>query len=217
MSVLSIFLVAVAAILLAAVLLAAAAFVTPIVLVVDSAKGWMRVRWMLALEYRRPLPGTAGEARFSIFGAPVRIPARKPKTMAPTVRAPLPRRRSERRPLGRFFWRCLRNSAIRRALANQSLRLGKALLRSAVLTRWRASVSMPDPASSGMLVGGLAASGWSRKSRIQVNFQGENNLYFEIRLYPHRLVKAGLSFLACLPYRALFREWRARAPAATPT
>ncbi|HEV2387821.1 MAG TPA: hypothetical protein VGS20_11265 [Candidatus Acidoferrales bacterium] len=203
-----------------AVLLAAAALLSPVVLILDSACREIRVCWLLALEYRRPLPGIRGEPRLLVAGKPIHLRMRKPKPPAPAAaasRPPLeppldfardePRRKHPR--LNRFFMRCLRNSTIRRALARQSVRLVKATLRSAALTRWRASVSLPDPAASGMLAGGLAAAGWGGQARVRVNFQGENSLFFEIRLYPHRLVKAALLFLARLPYRVMFREWRA--------
>jgi hypothetical protein len=197
--------------------LAVAALFSPVVVTVDSGNGQVRVRWLTMLEFLSPLPGTAGEARLSVAGRPFRVPLRKKgskiaagrtEVSAPR-RAPVRKTTRTRRPLGRFFWRCLSDPAIRRALARQLARLWRQLLRSAALTGWRTSVSLPDPAMNGMLAGALAQYGWGRRLGILVNFSGQNSAVLELRLRPHRVAKAFLFFLSGLPYRAMVREWRA--------
>ena len=103
---------------------------------------------------------------------------------------------------------CLADSTIRRALARQLARLARRIFRSVRLARLESDVSLPDPALNGMLAGALAASnrGWQG---LRVNFVGENSLFFELRFHPHRVFKAFLFFLPGLPYRAVFRQWRA--------
>jgi hypothetical protein len=220
MSLFTIVLVALGVLLSLAVLLAAAGLFTPVVLAVDSKSREVRVRWLAVLEYRRPLPGAEGATHLSFAGKRVPLRVRAPKEekkreKGATGAPPKPwRERAARR---RFFSRCLRDSAVRRILIKQGVNLCKGIPRSVEFTRWRACVSLPDPAFTGMLAG-LTQFGWGRRSGIQVNFIGESSLYVEARLHPHRLVKPLLSFAASLPYRAMLRKWRAssvKAPAQT--
>jgi hypothetical protein len=211
MSFLTVVLVILAAVVFLALLVFAFAVFSPVVLVVDTAGGQVRLRWLLAFEYRRPLPGTEGETRLSLAGITLRIPKRKPKPKRERAKRPARRKRAAR---GRFLVRCLRDPALRRTLANQVAALVKRILRSADFTRWHADVSLPDPATTGMLYG-FTQFGWGRRMGIDANFTGENNFFLEIRLRPHRIVKAVLFFLTGLPYRAMFRAWRA-APASAP-
>ena len=83
------------------------------------------------------------------------------------------------------------------------------------MNRLSSDISLPDPALNGMLAGALAASNWGggERRKIQVNFTGENSLFFEFRFHPHRVIKALLLCLPGLPYRAVFKQWRAFAAA----
>ena len=191
----------------------AVALFTPVVLVVDSARAQLRVRWILGLEYQHPLPGAAGTARFALAGKTIRLRSRKPRPKpkrpnpAPQTEHPAPRR-SPSATGGRFFYRCLREAGIRRVIFRQGATLAKGIYHTADLTRWRANISLPDPASTGMLAG-LTQFGWGRRLGIATNFTGENSLFLEIRFHPWRIVKPVLGFLIGLPYRAIFRLWRA--------
>jgi len=205
MSLFTIVLIAFAAIVLLALAMASIAIFSPVVLVVDSAGRQVRVRWLFGLEYLRPLPGSEGETRLSFAGKALRRPERKPKRPKPT---PAVRPKRGRAAPTRFLVRCLRDPSLRRTLARQVARLVKRIFRSADITRWRAGVSLPDPAATGMLYG-FTQFGWGRRAGVEANFTGENNFFLEIRLRPHRIVKAVLSFLTGLPYRAMFRAWRA--------
>ena len=209
---LTIVLIFLALIVFLSLVVAAIAIFSPVVLVVDSAGGEVRVRWLVALEYWRPLPGTEGEARLSFAGFALRLPERKAKKEKRKSAERPHRRRAA--PM-RFLVRCLRDPGVRRTLARQVSNLIKRILRSADLTRWRASISLPDPAVTGMLYG-LAQLGWGRRMGIEANFIGENSFFLEIRLRPHRIVKAVLFFLTGLPYRAMFRAWRAASSAPAP-
>ncbi len=212
MSALGAVLVALAAIAGAALLAAAAALFSPIVVTVDSARSQLRVRWLFGMEFRRPLRGGEGETKLTIAGKRVPIRARKAKPKRKKPAAPRERRRGAP---GTFFYRCLRNATIRRRLLRQLARLRRGIFRSAGMTRRRVRVSLPDPAMTGMLYG-FSQFAWFRRTGIEPNFTGANGVFLEIRLRPYRIVKAVLSFLTGLPYRAMFREWRStavRAPA----
>ena len=199
------------------VFLLAAVVFSPVVIAVDSRNRQVRIRWLLALEFQMPLPGAAGRKYVSIFRKPFPIreqPAaaetagakkEKPAKPASAVR----KSRTKRRTTGRFLARCLRDSNIRRALARQLSLLLRRIFRSASLTRSDVDISLPDPALNGMLAGALAASNPGCRPGTRVNFMGENSLFLELRLYPHRVFKAFLFFLPGLPYRAVFRQWRA--------
>jgi hypothetical protein len=209
MGILTIVLIFLALVVFLALGVAAVAIFSPVVLVVDSAGGVVRFRWLIALEYWRPLPWAEGEARLSFAGFALRLPERKAKPKRERVE------RSKRRGAAptRFLARCLRDPRLRRTLAKQVSSLIKRIFRSADVTRWRANVSLPDPATTGMLYG-FTQYGWGQRMGIEANFTGENNFFLEIRLRPHRIVKAVIYFLTGLPYRAMFRAWRiASAPA----
>jgi hypothetical protein len=210
MSFLTILLVILAVVVGVALIVAVVALFSPVVLEVDSARAQMRVRWLLAMEYRRPLPGTKGEARFSFAGKRIKTRPRKPKAKRKKVLSPREaevraRRRAAR---GRFFGRCLRDSAIRRKLLRQLARLRRGVFRSVQMTRRRVRISLPDPATTGMLYG-FTQFARGRLAAFQPNFTGENSVLLEIRLRPYRILRAVFSFLTGLPYRAMFREWRA--------
>jgi hypothetical protein len=190
-----------------AVVLAAIAIFSPVVLIVDSAGGEVRLRWLVALEYWRPLPWAEGEARISFAGKALRFRERKAKKEE-RERAERPPRRRRRATPARFLARCLRDPGLRQTLARQVSNLLSRILRSANVTRWRANVSLPDPATTGMLYG-FTQFGWGQRMGIEANFTGENSFFLEIRLRPHRIVKAVIFFLTGLPYRAMFRAWRA--------
>lgn len=213
MSVLAIVLIILAAMVCVALAVAVSLLYSPVVLVVDPARVQVQVRWLLGIEYQRPLPGAEGEARLSIAGHRLRLRPRKPRRKRAKLAARRARRRRAAR--GRFFYRCLRNGAIRRKLFRQLGRLRRGVFRSVEMTRRRVRISLPDPAMTGMLYG-LTQFGWTRWAGIEADFTGENSIFLEIRLRPHRIVKPVLSFLTGLPYRAMFKEWRAssaRAPA----
>lgn len=187
---------------------------SPVVVTVDSRSRQLRVRWLAILEYLRPLPGTSGEVCFYFLRRPVshRVPTKR-AAEAEKPPAKVRERRKKRRARGEFFMRCLGDSAIRHTLAQQLWKLIKRVGGSVALSRSASDISLPDPALNGMLAGALAASPWGQQSGIRVNFAGENSLFLELRLHPHRLLKAFLLFASGLPYRAMFRKWRAASAA----
>lgn len=182
---------------------------SPVVLTLDSCNRQVQVRWLAMLEYWRPLPGTSGESCVYFFRKPMRLWAQRP-AKEPRKRAAQGQwRRRRQSAWGKFFLQCLGDSAVRSSLAQQLWKLGKGVSRSVVLARASSEISLPDPALNGMLAGAIAQSSWSRRSGIRVNFRGENSLFLEVRIHPHRAFKALLCFLLALPYRAMFRQWRA--------
>lgn len=186
---------------------------SPVVIEVDSRKRQLRIRWLLALEFQMPLPGTTGRKYLAVFHKPFPVRERQPgaaKKEKPAGAADAVQKAgSRRRATVQFFARCLGDSGIRGALARKLSLLLRRIFRSADLKGPACDVSLPDPALNGMLAGALAASNYGRRQRMRVNFEGENNLLLELRLHPHRVFKAVLFFLPGLPYRALFRQWRA--------
>lgn len=189
---------------------------SPVVITVDSAKRRLRVRWLVALEYLRPLPGASGDAGLYVFRKPVSLGPRPSGQASPAGQeSKPPKPRKKRRSTGQFFLRCLGDAGIRRALARQLWKFAKGASRSLVLARARGSVSLPDPAANGMLAGVLAASPWGRRLGMQVNFRDENSLFIEVRFHPHRVFKAFLFSLPGLPYWAMLKQWRAIAAART--
>lgn len=182
---------------------------SPVIVSIDSRNRQVRLRWLYVLELHTPLPWVAGEKRLFVFRKPVPLRVRQPsgKPARPAEAAPPSSRK--RRALGRFFMRCLADSSIRRTLACQVAKLIRRVRGSVALSRAESSVSLPDPALNGMLAGALAASRWARRSGIRVNFTGENRVFIELRFHPHRVLKAFLFFLPGLPFRAMFRVWRA--------
>jgi|SRR5579875_2797059 len=199
-----------------AVLLLAIVVFSPVVIAFDSRARSLRLRWLFALEFHVPLPGSQSPKALYIFRKPVALRERASaagpagiieKAPVPAAEAPAP---SKRRKLhGQFLMRCLGNAAIRRAVAQQLSKLFKRLSGSIRLTRTIGSLSLPDPALNGMMAGVLAASGWSQRLGLRVNFSGENSVFIELRFHPHRVLKGFLFFLPGLPYRAMFRQWRA--------
>lgn len=182
---------------------------SPVVVTVDSRDRLLRVRWLSILEYLRPLPGTSGEAGLRVFQKWVPQPGRKAAEKPPKPAEAVRKRHRKRRSRGEFFMRCLGDSDIRRTLAQQLWKLLKRVSGSVALSRSANEISLPDPAMNGMLAGALAASEWGRQSGIRVSFTGENSLFLELRFHPHRVFRAFLLFISGLPYRAIFRQWRA--------
>jgi hypothetical protein len=187
---------------------------TPVVVLVDSRSCDVKVSWSFLLSYESQLPGaeTGQESELSIAGVPV--PLSRPKREAPPKRknklgpGPTEARKGRRKP-GRFTWNCLLEANIRSALVRRFRRLPVALSDAVEVTRLHCEVSLPDPALNGMLWGALAAVDTGSRTLLQCNFMGSNEVRTEVRLYPHRLVKAGLFFFLRLPYRALLQQWRA--------
>lgn len=196
------------------ILLLAIVMFSPVVIAVDSRDRQVRIRWLSALEFQMPLPGTSGQKCLTVFHRPFPIHERQPAAEAKEEKSArtasaVRKARGKRRATGRFFMHCLGDSGIRRALARQLSLLLRRIFRSVQLSGSASDVSLPDPALNGMLAGVLAASNRGRRSGTRVNFTGENNLALELRLHPHRVFKAFLFFLPGLPYRAMFRQWRA--------
>ncbi|HKT10283.1 MAG TPA: hypothetical protein VJW77_00520 [Terriglobia bacterium] len=199
------------AICVAAFLLAVVVF-SPVVIAVDSREQQLRVRWLLTLEFQIPLPWTEGRKFFKAFGKPFLIPEKQAaatKKEKPAGTGVTVQKFGKRRSAGRFFVRCLGDSGIRRALARQLSVLLRRIFSSVDLRGLASDVSLPDPALNGLLAGALAVTNPGRRQAIRVNFKGENSLLLELRFHPHRIFKAFLYFLPGLPYRAVFRQWRA--------
>jgi len=190
---------------------------SPVVVTVDSRSRQVRVHWLFVLEFQMPLPGTAGQKCFTIFRTTVPIRERQPAAEAAGVKEEKPAKaaarahkpRKKRRSRGEFLMRCLGDSAIRSTLAQQIWKLLNRVCGSVAFSGSASDISLPDPALNGMLAGALAASEWGQRSGVRVNFVGENSLFLEVRFLPHRVFKAVLLFVSGLPYRAMFREWRA--------
>lgn len=205
-------------VLCAIVVLLAVVVFSPVVIAVDSRNRQVRVRWLFVMELEAPLPWMPGRKRFTLFHRP--IPLRERPTSGPPVEAKAepsgkPTHRKRKRAMGRFFVRCLGDSRIRQTLARQVANFIRRVWGSVRMSRLDSDISLPDPALNGMLAGALAASNWGggEKRRLQVNFMGENSLFLELRFRPHRIFKAFLLCLPGLPYRAVFRQWRAFAAA----
>lgn len=192
---------------------------SPVVVTLDSQSRQLRVRWLAVLEYLRPLPGTSGETRLYVLRRQVsqrsREPLEKPAEERAKPAAKASKTRKKRRARVDFFMRCLGDYAIRHTLAQQLWKLVKRVCGSVALSLSASDISLPDPALNGMLAGTLAASEWGRRSGVRVNFTGENSLFLELRFHPHRVFKAVLLFVSALPYRAMFKEWRAVSAART--
>ena len=180
---------------------------------VDTGRGSVRIGWSPLLAYTRPLPGTAGTSRLAVAGIPISLPRRKRqavrkekgKSSAEAVEA----RRKRQRKQARLLWNCLLEDDVRSALMRQFAQLPRRLWDAVEVIRWHSNVSLSDPALNGMLWGALAAVHWGPQSRVECNFVGRNEVRTEVRLYPHRAAKACLLFFLRLPYRAVFRQWRA--------
>jgi len=185
---------------------------TPVVVSVDSRRRRARVRWSFLLCYVRPFPGAETGQKLSVAGISVPLP--RPKREAPPkTKEKLGPGRIEaskrRRKAGRFIRNCLLEGNIRSALMRRFRRLPIAFWGAVEVSRLHYEVSLPDPALNGMLWGGLATVDAASPAWLQCNFMGRNEVQTEVRLYPHRLVKAVLSFCLQLPHRALLKQWRA--------
>jgi hypothetical protein len=107
------------------------------------------------------------------------------------------------------MWNCLLDGNIRSALLRCFRRLPIALWDAVDVSRLHCEVSLPDPALNGMLWGALASVDAASRTWLHCNFMSKNEVLTEVRIYPHRLVKAGLVFFLQLPYRALLKQWGA--------
>lgn len=181
-----------------------------IAITLDTGRRHIRVRWFAFIDFCQPLPGSQEGASLRVLGR--RLSFQRFRRKASSGKLKKTSDESRRTPV--FFRRAFADSAIRRTVASQVARLLRSGLRSFSITQCAANVSAPDPAYNGMFTGVLAATGAQRACGMRVNFHGENNLTFEVSLYPHRLARSFVGFLAGLPYRALFRVWRSvpRAP-----
>jgi hypothetical protein len=185
---------------------------TPVVVFVDSRRRDVKVRWSFLLSYVRPFPGAETSRELSVAGISVPLP--RPKRGAPPKRKGKAgsgriEARKRRRKTARFIWNCLLDGNIRSALVRRFRRLPAALWDAVEVSRFHCEVSLPDPALNGMLWGVLAPVDAASRTWFQCNFMGRNEVRTEVRLYPHRLVKAVLFFFLQLPYRALLKQWRA--------
>jgi hypothetical protein len=191
------------------VFLLAIVLFSPVVIALDSRNRQVTLRWLYFLEFQLPLPGSAGQRILSLFRKAIPIRKRKPAAPPAPAEAEVPKPRDNRRVIRRFFTRCLADSTIRRTLARQVAKLIRRAAGSINVARAESDVSLPDPALNGMLAGAVSAigGGWARGLRI--NFRDENNLFIELRFHPFRVFNAFLFFLPGLPYRAMFKVWRA--------
>lgn len=199
----SILFVVVGAVVTVTLLLIGAALFSPLVFTVDSMNWQVRVRWLAAVEYWRPLPGGRGETGMSVGGKAFALPAGRRKRKRIQMGTG-----GKKAMMGRFARRCFGNSSIRPVLAAKARELARGMLRSVSVTCRQICVSLPDPAMTGMLAGWLAQWGGHEEPSYRINFTGENGVLLVGRFYPHRVIKVLLFFLAGLPYRALYREWR---------
>jgi len=185
---------------------------TPVVVSVDSRRRRARVRWSFLLCYVRPFPGAETGQKLSVAG--ILVPLPRPKREAPpkTKEKFGPGRieaQKHRHKTARLMRNCLLDGNIRSALMRRFRRLPSALWGAVEVSRLHCELSLPDPALNGMLWGGLATVDAASPAWLQCNFMGRNEVQTEVRLYPHRLVKAVLSFCLQLPHRALLKQWRA--------
>jgi hypothetical protein len=178
---------------------------SPVSIVVDSRARQLRVRWLGLVEYRQPLPGSQDVKSFTVAGRPVRG---NPSRVSKPSRSSGPRTTKNQR-VTRFIRRSLADSVIRQTIARQIARFAQGALRSFSVKRCLSSISLPDPAWNGILTGMLSATNFGRACGVQVNFRGNNELLFELSFYPYRLARTALLFSTGLPYRAMFRAWRA--------
>jgi hypothetical protein len=185
---------------------------TPVVVLVDSRSRDVKVRWSFLLSYVRPFPGAETHQELSVAGMPVPLPRPK-RAASPSIKNRPEAGRVEARKgghnAGKFIWNCLLDGDIRSRLAQRFRRLPVDLWDAVEVRRLHCHVSLPDPALNGMLWGALSAAGPASPAWLRCNFMGRNEVQTEVRLYPHLVLKAILSFFLQLPYWALLRQWRA--------
>ncbi|MBI4459543.1 MAG: hypothetical protein HY648_05745 [Acidobacteria bacterium] len=180
----------------------------PISLVFDSRTLQLQLRW-IGFDYRYFLRPAGKPSSFHLFGMRLPLPQRERKARQRKPRpAPSARKKASRLP-ARFLWRLAANSNIRSRILAQLFRLARGLRRGIVVHRFRSEISLPDPAATGMLAGWTAAAGWGFPSPLSLNFNGNNSVEMEIRLYPGRFARALAGFLLRLPHRGILRQWRA--------
>jgi hypothetical protein len=208
-----IFLWIVIAVLVFAVAVFALLLFSPVVAGVDTQSRRITVHWSFLLGYAGLLPGSQGSRQLMIAGVPMPLPRRKRrkanKKKEPPVVGRIQARQQRRRKRARLLWNCLLDDDIRRALMRRFRGLPADIWEAVEVSRWHSNISLPDPALNGMLWGGLAAVDGGPGTRFESNFLGRNEVHTEVRLYPHRVVKAFLKFFMLLPYRAMYKQWRA--------
>jgi hypothetical protein len=185
---------------------------TAVVVFVDSRSRDVRVRWSFLLLYVRPFPGAQASQELSVAGISVPLPRRKREAPPGREKKPGPgpiEARKRRRKTGKFIWNCLLDGNIRSALVRRFRRMPVALWDAVEVSRFHCEVSLPDPALNGMLWGALATVNSASRTWLRSNFMGRNEVRTEVRLDPHRVVKAFLFFFLQLPYRGLLKQWRA--------
>jgi hypothetical protein len=186
---------------------------TPVVVLVDSRSRDVKVRWSFLLSYVRPLPGAKAGQESGLSVAGISVPLPRPKRKALTERKgrlgpSAIEARKRRRRMWRFMWKCVLDGNIRSALVRRFRRLPIALWDAVEVSHLHCEVSLPDPALNGMLWGALAGVDATSGTWLQCNFARRNEVRTEVRLHPHRLVKAVLISVLQVPYRALLKQWR---------
>lgn len=190
-------------------------FWSPVVAVVNTDRGELRVRWTPLLWARYPLPGGSRPSQFHLAGIELRSPRLRRKPRPGKVRKKKPRRAPQLPRILRFLRYCAADAYLRRAVVVAGGKLARGSLHSFGLARWHAEVSFPDPALNGMLFGWIAATRstaatrWRGTSPVGVNFLGRNWLELELRFYFYRMAFAGGAFLFRLPHRAILGHWLA--------
>jgi hypothetical protein len=186
---------------------------SPVVAGVDTQSRRITVHWSFLLAYTRPLPGSHGSRQLAIAGIAVPLPGGKRKKAAKKKEKPrvagLQERRQHQQKKARLLWNCLLDDDVRPALMRRFRRLPADVWQAVEVSRWHSNISLPDPALNGILWGATAALDWGRRARVKFNFLGSNEVQTEVRLYPHRVAKALLKFLFLLPYRGMYKQWRA--------
>src|SRR5215469_14399902 len=150
---------------------------TPVVVLVDSRRRDVKVRWSFLLSYVSPLPGADTGQQLELSVAGISVPLSRPKPKAPAKRkntlgqGPIEARK-RRRKVGRFMWKCLLDGNIRSALVRRFRRLPIALWDAVEVSRLQCEVSLPDPALNGMLWGALATVDAASPTWLHCNFMG---------------------------------------------
>lgn len=185
---------------------------SPVVAEVDTDSRRIEVRWSFFLTYRRPLPGVKGHGQLTIAGITITLPRRERKRAERKKEKPateqVEARRLQQRKRTRLLWNCLLDDDIRGALMRRFRGFPADIWQAVEVRRFKCGISLSDPALSGMLWGAMTAVNWGPRVQVECNFLGRNTVQTELRLYPHRVVKALLKFFLLLPYRGIFKEWR---------
>ncbi|MBI3896053.1 MAG: hypothetical protein HY313_08990 [Acidobacteria bacterium] len=178
----------------------------PVSIAFESQEPQLKFHW-LGIDYRYFFWRTGQNSALYLFG--MQIPLRKKESRK--QKAPRPSSRQRKEPLerfGRFLWRCARDSEIRGRVLAQLRRLAGQFRQGIEVYHFHSELSLPDPATTGMLAGLAAGAGWGFPSPFGLNFMGNNNVEIEIRLHPDRFAWALGSFLLRIPHRSVYRQWR---------